>query len=97
MLTVFSHQFYFSRYLKINLINFLNNICFCPAKITGINKNNRPKWKYPYLTCFSPCDYTAETSSPSLFNQNELNDLIRDLSLSKEASELLASRLKEKN
>jgi len=37
-------------------------------------------------------DCTEETSSPSLFNQNELNDLIRDLRLSKEASELLASR-----
>ena len=31
------------------------------------------------------------------FNQAELNDLIRDLSLSKEFSELLASRIKEKN
>ena len=29
------------------------------------------------------------------FNQEELSDLIRDLNLSKEASELLASRLKE--
>ena len=32
-----------------------------------------------------------------LFSQGELNDLVRDLSLSKESSELLASRLKEKN
>ena len=31
------------------------------------------------------------------FSQGELNDLVRDLSLSKESSELLASRLKEKN
>ena len=37
--------------------------------------------------------------SPSLstFNQAELNDLVRDLGLSKVNSELLASRLKEKN
>ena len=42
-------------------------------------------------------DYTAETWSPNLFNQNELNDLIKDFSLSKEASELLDFRLKEKN
>ena len=34
---------------------------------------------------------------PQLFSQGELNDLIRDLNLSKESSELLASRLKEKN
>ena len=31
------------------------------------------------------------------FNQAELNDLIRDIGLSKELSELLDSRLKEKN
>jgi len=35
--------------------------------------------------------------SPQLFSQGELNDLARDLNLSKESSELLASRLKEKN
>jgi len=34
---------------------------------------------------------------PQLFSQGELNDLARDLNLSKESSELLASRLKEKN
>ena len=34
---------------------------------------------------------------PLLFNQSELNDLVRDLNLSKHASELLASRLQEKN
>ncbi len=35
--------------------------------------------------------------SPQCFNQAELNDLVKDLSLSKELSELLASRLNEKN
>ena len=34
---------------------------------------------------------------PQLFSQNELSDLARDLNLSKESSELSASRLKEKN
>ncbi|KAI6650066.1 hypothetical protein LOD99_6281 [Oopsacas minuta] len=47
------------------------------------------------------CEYDADfqdpSSEPSLFNQPELNDLIRDLDLSKASSELLASRLKEKN
>ncbi len=33
---------------------------------------------------------------PSQFNQGELNDLVRDLALSKEKAELLASCLKEK-
>jgi hypothetical protein len=37
------------------------------------------------------------TSHSKCFDQNELNDLIRDLNLSKKSSELLASRLKEKN
>jgi len=32
-----------------------------------------------------------------LFNQKELNDLIRKLGLPKDGAELLASRLKEKN
>ena len=34
---------------------------------------------------------------PEKFDQSELNDLVRDLHLSKESAELLASRLKEKN
>ena len=38
----------------------------------------------------------AEISNPRTFSQDELNDLIRDLDLSKERAELLASRLKEK-
>ena len=34
---------------------------------------------------------------PHPFSQNELNDLVRDINLSKSSSELLASRSKEKN
>ncbi|KAF2883477.1 hypothetical protein ILUMI_22694, partial [Ignelater luminosus] len=45
----------------------------------------------------SGSEYAGETSAPQLFSQNELSDLIRDLNLSKQASKLLASRLKEKN
>ena len=37
------------------------------------------------------------TEDPILFSQKHLNDLIRDLYLSKEKAELLASRLKERN
>jgi hypothetical protein len=43
----------------------------------------------------SDCDFQT-TSHSELFDQNELSDLIRDLNLSKNSSELLASRLKEK-
>lgn len=41
-------------------------------------------------------EYEAR-DGPQPFSQCELNDLVRDLSLSKTSSELLASRLKEKN
>jgi hypothetical protein len=37
------------------------------------------------------------TSHSECFDKNELSDLIRDLYLSKESSDLLASRLKEEN
>ncbi|KAL7638008.1 UNVERIFIED_CONTAM: hypothetical protein RMT77_011621 [Armadillidium vulgare] len=37
-----------------------------------------------------------DVSRPQLFCQTEFNDLVRDLSLSKQQSELLASRLLEK-
>ena len=39
----------------------------------------------------------SPSSLPQLFSQGELNDLTRDLNLSKESSKFLASRLKEKN
>ncbi len=41
-------------------------------------------------------EYEAQ-DGPQPFSQCELNDLVRDLGLSKTSSELLASRLKEKN
>ena len=41
-------------------------------------------------------DYEGHSAEPMLFDQNELRDLIRDLSPSKESAELLASRLEEK-
>ncbi len=39
----------------------------------------------------------SDDTNPILFNQNDLDDLIRDLNLPKDSSELLASRLKERN
>ena len=44
-----------------------------------------------------PSYETPQSLTPQQFNQPELNDLVRDLGLSKEAAELLASRLQEKN
>ena len=43
---------------------------------------------------FQPCD--EDCDKPILFTQSALNDLVRDLYLSKESAELLASRLQEK-
>ena len=42
-------------------------------------------------------DFVPKSFEPILLNQEELSDLIRDLILSKESSELLASRLDDRN
>ena len=39
---------------------------------------------------------STEDEKPDLFTQEELNDLVRDLGLSKESAQILGSRLKEK-
>ncbi|GBN08539.1 hypothetical protein AVEN_142794-1 [Araneus ventricosus] len=39
----------------------------------------------------------SDISEPKPFSQLKLNDLVRDLGLSKDSAELLGSRLKEKN
>ena len=56
---------------------------FCESDIITVNTN--------------VSEYQACCLTSNQFSQNELSDLIRDLNLSKQASELLASRLKEKN
>ena len=42
-------------------------------------------------------DFDKDDKVPETFSQSDLNDLVRDLYLSKDLSELLASRLNEKN
>ena len=59
--------------------------------------DDTPKSKATRDCDFRDEDCVIESESPKLFSQSELNNLVRDLSLSKESSELLASRLKEKN
>ena len=44
----------------------------------------------------STSDFSVD-EGPQLFSQIQLNDLVRDLGLSKDAAELLGSRLKNKN
>ena len=53
-----------------------------------------PEFDASHLT--APPSATSRTDTVRRFNQEELNDLVRDLGLSKEKSELLASRLKER-
>lgn len=45
----------------------------------------------------SSLEYSSTNDDPILFDQCDLDDLIRDLNLPKDSSELLASRLKERN
>ena len=42
-------------------------------------------------------EFDSSCTVPQRFNQAELSDLLRDLNLSKESSEVIVSRLKEKN
>ena len=42
-------------------------------------------------------EFDSLGTEPYRFSQAELSDLVRDLNLSKESSEIHASRLKEKN
>ena len=50
------------------------------------------------VECQDDVDYTDEhDKSPKLMSQADLDDLVRDLNLSKESAELLASRLNDRN
>ena len=49
------------------------------------------------VTCSSESEFQGAVATPLRFNPFELNDLVRDLNLSKKTSEVLASRLNEKN
>lgn len=51
----------------------------------------------PISECGSDDFHLDISSEREQFNQEELSDLVRDLGLSKKASEILASRLKQKN
>ena len=109
--------------------NPVTDYYFCAVDVTGINRKNLGRLKYPDLqSAHHPvvhCDeiprpiigelpeisdedassveghedeeVVLEDDAPHPFSQKELNDLVRDLSLSKDSAELLASRLKEKN
>ena len=44
-----------------------------------------------------PSYETPQPLTPQQFSQPELNEFVRDLGLSKNAAEMLASRLQEKN
>ena len=103
--------------------NHVTDCYFC-ADVTGINRKNRGRLKYPDLQSarhpVAHCDeipvhifgdlpnisdedassveghedeeVVLEDDTPHPFSQKELNDLVRDLSLSTDSAELLASR-----
>ena len=81
---------------------------FCLADVKGMNKRLPPQWKYPEVDSARqpqphsdqvpvPVYRETQAETPSKFDQRELNELVRDLGLSEEYAELLASRLKDKN
>ena len=48
-----------------------------------------------YNSTSKAAEVSSLSTNPKPFSQGQLNDLVRDLNLSKESSELLASRLGE--
>lgn len=79
-----------------------------PSHLPELSKNTEDSSELDEMECdVGGCDSDSDKGdadfrsntppSPQLFNQKELSDLIRDLNLSKQTSEVLASRLKEKN
>lgn len=68
-----------------------------PASHQAVQQSQEDQTETPISSQVDDDFEYCESSNPKPFSQNELNDLIRDLDLSKERAELLASRLKEKN
>jgi hypothetical protein len=64
-----------------------------PAQLEDVEFSNSSESTAKDDADFSPDN---EDRTPQLFTQIELNDIVRDLGLTKEKSETLGSRLKEK-
>lgn len=62
----------------------------------SVGEDNNTEDRY---TNFDPGTHASSTNDkrPKLFDQASLNDLVRELGLSKKNSELLGSRLRERN
>jgi hypothetical protein len=73
------------------------------VNVAGYDKKNKKGITYPnLLSAIRPVPHGPDLPVPSppdnvKFTQSEFNDLIRELQLTKEKSELLGSRLREKN
>lgn len=71
-----------------------------PIPIPPIRKQQQDATHTPSSTTnqtTSSSAYSHESGGPKLFSQADLDDFVRDLNLSKIASELCASRLKDRN
>ncbi|KAI6647100.1 hypothetical protein LOD99_8937 [Oopsacas minuta] len=85
----------------------LSDCYFCMTKIDGITKKNKSSIAYPDVpSAIRPVPHSEDLPVPvpleildssSDNDSNDLDDLIRDLNLPKSSSEILASRLKQKN
>lgn len=62
-----------------------------------VNSTKRKAEEINYSDENQTMEHEPTRNLPQLFDQKELNDLIRDLNLSKNEAEILGSRLKEKN
>ena len=79
-------------------------VFFCLTNITGFNASSRKNIKYPNLRSADSISlediestYSGTSGNePHWITQEDLNDLARDLYLSKQQSVLLASRLKQR-
>ncbi|KAI6647085.1 hypothetical protein LOD99_8922 [Oopsacas minuta] len=89
--------------------NHLDDCYFCPIDITGFSAKNKHALVHPDLdSARRPIPHDISLPIPivkpqqikigsDMVEDGELNDLVRDLDLSKDKDELLASRLKQKN
>ncbi|KAL4716297.1 hypothetical protein ACJJTC_014777 [Scirpophaga incertulas] len=89
--------------------NHFNDCYFCLTNTEGYSKKKKKNIDYPTVpSAIKPVPHGEglpvptpplnwKICEPHLIQQNELNDLARDLGLSKQQSELLGSRLQEWN
>ena len=79
--------------------NFLDNNHKIQSQIVSVVYNILPfcTISLMFVDCLRDDDYKPEDRTPHLLSQGELNDLIRDLNLSKRKAEIQGSRMQQWN